>query len=609
MKHTFNNKLKDFFEFIRLFPLLEKYFRVRIVVYSILNIVLSLINIVGTVSIFPFLALLSDKALLKNNKYFFFVYENFHFQSYNRFLFFFGLIMLCVLSTSHIANIVISHLQRKFRATFNIDLLSKSYYYYLTQNYLTRTHTSSAKIINKVKLVRSTFISLIYGMFSFIQTGVFIIIILYLMVIIDPLLSIIFTSLLLSIHYIIYLRMKKIISKVSIKRFHIQRIFQSLLQESLKGFNDIKLRNLEYSFSKKLKNAQKELAEVNISYQLISTSIKPTLEIIAVGCLLFICLYFVKFKGSGIENFLPQIGLMTIFIYRLLPKFQELQTNIQSFKINFEHFLQLKEDTRHTLLTNVKKNHVDTLPFYNSVKLSNITFKYPNTDRYCLKNINMTIEKNQVIGIAGETGCGKTTIANIVAGFIAPNQGELTIDNVKIDEKNIQSWQKNMGYVSQNIFLLDTTIKQNIAFGVTENEIDMGKIKQVAKIAQADEFIERFSNGYHTKIGEDGIRISGGQAQRIAIARAFYFNVEFIIFDEATSSIDGETERKIIQSIQKLGIPKTFLMIAHRLNTLKICDNIYYMEEGEVKDKATYENLCKNNKFFGGPVKNRIIAA
>ena len=202
------------------------------------------------------------------------------------------------------------------------------------------------------------------------------------------------------------------------------------------------------------------------------------------------------------------------------------------------------------------------------------------------------------MGFVGTSGSGKSTIADLISGLIIPKHGKVIIDGIPLDEQNINLWKKKIGFVSQAIFLIEGTIVENIAFGVSEELIDHKKIEKVLKLSNLYEFVSKLEKGVHSKVGERGVQLSGGQRQRIGIARTLYYDSDVLIFDEATSALDGITEKIIMDSIQDFTGKKTLILIAHRLKTIKKCDEIFMMENGKIVDHGDYEYLLSNNKQF-----------
>jgi ATP-binding cassette subfamily B protein len=223
------------------------------------------------------------------------------------------------------------------------------------------------------------------------------------------------------------------------------------------------------------------------------------------------------------------------------------------------------------------------ISFNQDIRLKNIDFHYNDQVPYILKKIDLTIAKGDRIGFIGKTGSGKSTLVDIIMGLLLPTKGEIYIDNQQITDKNRRSWQAHIAHVSQNIYLADASIEENIAFAVLPENIDHQRVRQAAKQAQISELIEQWPDKYQTFVGERGIRLSGGQRQRIGIARALYKRTDVLIFDEATSALDNETEQAVMEAIDGLDKELTILIIAHRLNTLKGCDKIVEIVDHTVK--------------------------
>ena len=237
----------------------------------------------------------------------------------------------------------------------------------------------------------------------------------------------------------------------------------------------------------------------------------------------------------------------------------------------------------------------------NELTFKNVNFKYLDQKQganFNLINLNFSIRKNETIGIVGKSGSGKSTIIDLIAGLIIPDSGEILIDKKKLSNENKFFWQKNLSLVSQTIFLADSTIKQNVAFGIPLENIDDHKINLALEKAQMKDFVSTLPNGINTIIGERGVQLSGGQRQRVGIARSLYSDSKLIIFDEATSSLDGLTEEAVIESINNIQNTKTVVIVAHRLTSVKNCHKIYFIDEGKILDSGTFDELLSKNELF-----------
>jgi len=234
-----------------------------------------------------------------------------------------------------------------------------------------------------------------------------------------------------------------------------------------------------------------------------------------------------------------------------------------------------------------------------NVELKNITYKYPDSDKEVLKNLSLDIKSGSSIGIIGRTGSGKSTLAAIILGLLKPTNGQIMVDGININiDNNYLAWQKHIGYIPQDIFIIDDTIKSNIAFGLEDHDINDEDIKRAAKLAQLTDFILDQPLKFDTIVGDRGIRLSGGQRQRIGIARALYRKSKLLLFDEATSSLDIETEKAIVDCIKDLEGKATLIVITHRLQTLKNFNNIYFIKGGSISNRGSYEEMIKNDNIY-----------
>ena len=303
-------------------------------------------------------------------------------------------------------------------------------------------------------------------------------------------------------------------------------------------------------------------------------------------------------RGEGnLEKVLPTLSAIALGGLRILPAIQKIYASVIFVKFSAPAVKALKEDL--TELTYRKKDeNAKPSSIKKTVAFKNVVFTYLNNISPSLDNVSLEIKSNSIVGIVGSTGAGKSTIVDLLSGLLTPTSGQILIDQIPLRNNNIETWQKSLGYVPQQIFIADDTITNNIALGIRSEDIDFEKVKIAAKKAMIYDFImEELPNKFNTTLGERGVRISGGQRQRIGLARAFYSDPPIIILDEATSSLDTITEKGIIDSLKKISFNKTLIIIAHRLNTVRYCDKIFYLEKGRIKDEGTFDELIKNNDF------------
>ena len=354
------------------------------------------------------------------------------------------------------------------------------------------------------------------------------------------------------------------------------------IQESHQGYKDILVHLKENFFINSFSETLKTKNKINIAYQTVLDMPKYILELISVLTFVVIVYFILKFN-STIEYSIPILGLYTAVSFKMLPALNRIIVSAQ--KIRASSYLvniiknQLKDfyAKKNTIDEFISSDMVLPINFKKNIKLKNISFKFPNTKKFILKNINLTIQKGEAIGIMGDSGEGKSTLVNIISGFFYPTSGKMLIDNKSI-QSNIRGWRKLLGFMPQNPYLFNNTILQNISLFSTT--VDRVKVKNILKISRLDSFVTLSKKKLNSIVGERGSKISGGQAQRVALARTLYKDPSVLVFDEATSSLDETNEKKILQAIKFLKGKKTIIIISHKRKTLSFCDKIY-----KIKDK------------------------
>jgi len=346
-----------------------------------------------------------------------------------------------------------------------------------------------------------------------------------------------------------------------------------MLQQGFGAIKDIKLKSAEAKFLNDYELVAQNYIKASYLQSTISEMPKIWLEVIFVISL-SVFLLLLRLEGFEASEMFAFVALFAGAAFRIIPSVNRIIASLQSINFNRPSLEKISERNTNFDKSSFQQN--SEAPFFNfknEIKLENLTFSYNNQEKSVIKNLSMTIKKNDYIGIIGKSGVGKSTIIDIVMGLIKPNEGKVLVDNANI-HLNIKGWQKRIGYVSQSIYLIDDTIKNNIAFGIEPHKIDNNLIEKVSKDAQILDFIKSLKNGFETKVGERGIKLSGGQIQRIGIARELYLQPELLIFDEATSALDKETELEFLNCLESLKNRKTIIFVSHRKSALKNCNKI-----------------------------------
>jgi len=362
------------------------------------------------------------------------------------------------------------------------------------------------------------------------------------------------------------------------------------LQEGLGGIRDVLIDGTQQFYCKLYRSADLPLRRASGNIVFIGGSPRYAMEAIGMTLIAGLAYLMIQQEG-GVVKAIPVLGALALGAQRLLPALQRAYSSysqIKGSKSSFEDVLNLLDQR---LPEYADQPLPESIPFAKEIKLNNLNFRYSEDSPWVLKNINLSLKKGSRIGFMGVTGSGKSTLIDIIMGLLPPTEGGLMIDNQTINNQNRRAWQAHIAHVPQNIYLSDSTIEENIAFGIEKKLINHQRVKKAAQQAQISELIEQWKDGYQTFVGERGIRLSGGQRQRIGIARALYKQADVLIFDEATSALDNETEQAVMKAIDDLGEEITILIIAHRLTTLKDCNNIIKLDKDHFVYTGSYKEI------------------
>jgi len=362
------------------------------------------------------------------------------------------------------------------------------------------------------------------------------------------------------------------------------------LQEGLGGIRDVLIDGSQPIYCGIYRRADGAYRRAMAKSEFISQSPRFAIEALAVMLIASLA-YVLAHDSEHIAKAIPVLGALALGAQRLLPVLQSLYASwsgILAREASLRDSLLLLEQP---MPAHADEPLPEPMPFTGSITLGNISFRYAAEAPLVLDGLDLRIPKGSRMGFIGATGSGKSTLLDIVMGLLRPTGGELRIDGTPVTERNHRAWQAHIAHVPQAIFLADTSIEENIAFGVPLKEIDHERVREAARQAQIADIIESWPKGYGTFVGERGIRLSGGQRQRIGIARALYKNADVIIFDEATSALDNRTEEAVMQAIESLHEDLTVLIIAHRLTTLRNCDTVVELEHGRIRRQGTYEEI------------------
>ena len=396
-----------------------------------------------------------------------------------------------------------------------------------------------------------------------------------------------------------YFTKKKITSLSKLAQVHsVHQI--KIINQVFGAIKDTKILNREDHFINEFNNETKGIERVDFFSKVISLIPRLSIEILGVITILFVTSFFV-ITGYSVDTMIPILGLLGVATVRLIPSFNVISGAIPIARRAYVSFDLVINELTSLEKYNNKRNNLEVTSkseykaLNKAIEIKNISYEYPNSNKNILKNISFTIKSGSLFGIIGETGAGKSTLIDIILGLLEPSAGEINMDSKNIKE-NYRMWQKQIGYISQDIYIIDDTIRRNVAFGISDKDIDEESVKQSVKLAQLLDFTINLPQGLNTIVGNRGIRLSGGQRQRLGIARALYRKSKILILDEATSSLDIETEKNLINDIEGLGSEYTIIIVTHRLSTIKNCDDVILLSEGQLIDQGKFDDLTLRHK-------------
>ena len=591
------------FKLIRqFFSLLTPGQRRRFYILQVLVVIMSFTEIIGVVSIVPFMGLVGDMSQLQQDNFIAQIFQLSGIASESQFIFLLGVGVLIALFISAGISIFTLWRMSMFANEIGSEIADRLYTHYLKQSWLFHVSGSSAQLTKKIatETLRVTNYLLTPLMLMNARI-VFIALMIMSLFFFDPRVAIVGFTFFGFAYFVLYRLIRnrledngRNISEVNEQRFR-------LMNEGFGGIKDILLLGRDNDFIKRFNKTGIKLAYsqgANVGLSLVP---RYFIELLAFGSMIALLLYLIKSYDGDLGAILPIISVYALASAKLLPAFQMVYASISNIKGNIAALESIQQDIidsmqiRYADADNEEKQYI--LP-KKQISLENISFTYPNKNELALNNVSISVPANGIIGIVGPSGSGKSTLIDILLGLIKPDQGCLKIDNIIIDNQNLREWQNTIGFVAQSIFLSEGTIAENIAFGIPANEINIDQVNQAIRLAHLSELLKGLDKGIHTKVGERGVQLSGGQRQRIGIARALYHQAEVIVFDEATSSLDGITEKMIMEAINEFSGKKTIIMIAHRLKTVQKCDQLYFIDDGKVVDQGTYHDLINSNEHF-----------
>ncbi|MDC1418100.1 ABC transporter ATP-binding protein/permease [Candidatus Thioglobus sp.] len=595
-------------DFLSVWLILTRKEHKQLLIVALLQIIAGLSDMLGVVSIFPFLSLLANPELLQTNEIYAQV-QAWVQLPYESFIIMLGLISLISLAINQIFRLTAGWYGAYISHNIWRSLHNRTFSYYLQRPYVYHLHNPSNELLEKLQVrLNAAVAGVVTPFFLLISSSFSLLFVMAALIYASPIMTLTLLSIVGLFYFILYTKIKvKLDHYGKISPEYSSKVF-GLITEAFGAIKEIKVRHNERNYLKLFNPLAKRYCDSQVKIYLFSEIPAGLVELVAFGGILLISLIMLSTSGS-IQEIIPLLGMYVLALRRLLPAINALYMQISNIRFYKPSFDVVKKDLFEATLMSQDENKLSKRSRNNlvnkEIKLENVSFTYPESVNKVIDKVSLTIPSGSLVGIAGGSGAGKTTLVDLILGLLDSNSGNILIEGEKLTKKNIFNWQSNIGYVPQNGFIADGTISRNIAFGNLDSEIDRQRVEMVAKIAQISDFIEKeLPQQYDTLVGERGVRLSGGQRQRLSIARAIYHDPEVLIMDEATSALDGITEEKVMRSILEFSKEKTIILIAHRLTTLQECDTIFLFDNGQIVDQGDYETLTKTNSMFYRMTRN-----
>ncbi len=556
----------------RVYKVLPVQFKKRSLFVSFLLFVNSILDLAGLASLLPLFTVILKENVIQNNYYLSSIYHFFGFTSENQFIIAVAVTVLIIIISKNIISLLIT----KIQATFSYDIMKYSvenlHKIYYNKGFTYFKQTNSNITLRDIYTIPLRFAgTMVLGLISLFNEFVILLLILIGIFIYDIKIVGLLAVTVIPVFFLFYGLTKRKIKFIGDEANRLAPEISKSIFQSIFGYVDVIITGTKKYFFKTVKTYISPFAKVNVKrtvYNLAPTKVIESAMVFSIIIILIYGIYFLQTR----EQILSLLGLYALAAYRIMPSINRIMialNGITETQFTLDVIDELKYSVNH------KQAVKEKIIFDKEITLEHVNFKYPDGTENILSDYNLSIKKGETVGIRGRSGGGKTTVMNLLLGLLEPDSGVLKVDDTVINKSNTEAWQKHIGYVQQEVFLLDGTLAENIAFGINKKNINFEKIKDVIIKASLKDFVETLPQKENTKVGERGTQLSGGQRQRVGIARALYFDSDVLFFDEATSSLDPQTEKEITESVNKLSKQGlTMIIIAHRETSLENVDRI-----------------------------------
>jgi ATP-binding cassette, subfamily B, bacterial PglK len=579
--------------------------RRQVLAAQMISLAMAFSTVTGIAAIAPFFAVLGKPRLIDQNILLHWLYIHGGFSSQRGFIVLLGVAFISFVLIANLINALGSLVMNRLAMRIGNQLQTAMFADYLSRPYSFHAGMNSATLVKNIvyESTRVTNGILLNGLIlvANVVTASFIVLAI---VLLNPTVAIAMIAGLAGGYALIYLAVRNRVLRIGRAQSHFAAEQAQIVNEGFGAIKELIVLQVQSFFRDRFERVSNALALAAAHCQVVAQSPRHLMECVAAAVLVGIALVLGG-REDGVGPWLGQMTFLAFAVYRLLPTLQQVFAMIVKIRADRPALALIAPDLRRaraaTSMTSTGLARSDSAWHAHhgrEIRLNGISFRYADDRPWALKGVSMCIPPQSTVGIVGANGSGKTTLVDLIAGLLVPAAGYVEVDGTALDDHNRAAWQGHVAYVPQNIFLLDASIAQNIALGITASEIDRGRLLEAARLAQLDELITALPHGFEHRVGERGMKLSGGQRQRIGIARALYREASVLLLDEATNALDGLTERELMATLGRLGGRYTTILIAHRMSTVRKCDLIFQLEHGKIVSSGTYDALLKDSEAF-----------
>lgn len=560
--------------------------------------VVGLLQIVGVGSILPLLSVIADPDQIREQVVVEFVSEYIEFSDTNSIVIFLAGMSLALIVISNALSAITTYLSFRFVWSIQSRLSTELLARYLSHPYEILLGMNPAEAEKNVIEEVEIFTSGVVRPFLRLMTSMVVVtLIIVFLIWFNPVMAGIAVVLLGGGYVITFVVVRRSLTKAGERRSVSNEGRFKSASEAIAGVKEIQVLGREKEFTNRYRTPSQYYARATTLQNIISEIPRYTIEVLAFGSILIVALYVAVTSGD-LREIAPMISVYALAGYRLIPAMQRIYSDWSGIRFNGVIVPQLRqvyavgEEHRRRSLMGVSEK----IELQDTLELSDLGYRYPSTTTQVIDGMNLRIDRGQTVSFIGETGSGKTTLMELLIGVLRPSTGTISVNGIPLDDTNLRNWQRSVGYVPQDIFMIDDSVQANIALGVPQSEIDIESVRKAAKVANIDSFVmEELPDRYDAIVGARGVRLSGGQRQRIGIARALYHQPSVLFLDEATSNLDQETEHLLHETLERVSKDQTVILIAHRLRTTRSSDVIYVLEGGQIIGSGKYDELVNED--------------